>query len=173
MHGFGRRSVAPRSRRGKKRAPLRNAREPSRYRAWPNAQNHSKVSRSSTRNSHTLPRIITSRTPFSPNRMPKRKKGYHFARATERHHAETTQTRQKLPAPPPAPCCCLIRSRLLTSGPYKLGRLAAKSATLKGPSSNRGSVWGPCRRDTPWLTWAPARVPPRAGVAGFGTTAPQ
>ena len=55
MHGFGGRSVAPRSRRGKKRAPLRNAREPSRYRAWPNTQNRRKVSRSSTRNSHTLP----------------------------------------------------------------------------------------------------------------------
>ena len=72
LHGFGGRSVAPRTRRGEKRAPLRNAREPSRYRAWPNAQNHRKVSRSSTRNSHTLPRKSTTRTPFSPKRMPKR-----------------------------------------------------------------------------------------------------
>ena len=55
MHGFGGRSVAPRTRRGEKRAPLRNAREPSRYRAWANTQNRRKVSRSSTRNSHTLP----------------------------------------------------------------------------------------------------------------------
>ena len=55
LHGFGERSVAPRSRRGKKKAPLRNAREPSRYRAWANTQNHHKVSTFRTRKSHTLP----------------------------------------------------------------------------------------------------------------------
>ena len=101
LHGFGGRSVAPRTRRGEKRTPLRNAREPSRYRAWPNAQNHRKVSRSSTRNSHTLPRKSTTRTPFSPKRMPKRGKGYHFAQATERHRAETTKPCQEPPQAPP------------------------------------------------------------------------
>ena len=36
--------------------------------------------------------------------MPKRCKGCHFAQATERHRAQTTQSRQKPPAPhPPAP----------------------------------------------------------------------
>ena len=64
MHGFGGRSVAPRSRRGKKRAPLRNAREPSRYRAWANTQNHHKVSTFRTRNSHTLPLKTPPGPPF-------------------------------------------------------------------------------------------------------------
>ena len=66
MHGFGGRSVAPRSRRGEKRAPLRNAREPSRYRAWANTQNHYKVSTFRTRNSHTLPLKSTPGPLFRP-----------------------------------------------------------------------------------------------------------
>ena len=67
-------------------------------RAWPNTQNHCKVLRFRTRNSHHLPRIITTRPPFSPNRMRKRCKGCHFARATERHRTEMTKMRQ---GPPP------------------------------------------------------------------------
>ena len=103
LHGFGGRSVAPRTRRGKKRGPLRNAREPSRYRAWANTQNRRKVCRSRPRKSHHLPRIFTTRTPFSPTRMQKRWKGCHFARATERPRAKTTNSRQRAPRAPPPP----------------------------------------------------------------------
>ncbi len=39
----------------KKKKKLRNAREPSRYRAWANTQNHHKVSTFRPRKSHTLP----------------------------------------------------------------------------------------------------------------------
>ena len=101
FNGFGGRPFAPRSRRGEKRAPLREAWEGCRLRAWPNTQNHCKVLRSRTRKSHHLPRIFTTRTPFSPTRMPKRGKGCHFARATERHRAETPTSRQTPPRPPP------------------------------------------------------------------------
>ena len=68
--------------------------------------------------------------------------------------------------PPPPRCCCLIRSRLLT-GHSKLGRTAAESATLKGLSSNRGSMSGVlCRRDTPLAQCGRLRVfRRRAGVA--------
>ena len=69
-------------------------------RAWPNTQNHCKVLRSRTRKSHHLPRIFTTRTPFSPTRMPKRRRGGHFARATERPRAKTTTSRQKAPRAP-------------------------------------------------------------------------
>ena len=79
-------------------------------RAWPNTQNHCKVLRFRTRNSHHLPRIITTRPPFSPNRMRKRCKGCHFARATERHRTEMTQMRQG-PSPGPQPPDPPFRSR--------------------------------------------------------------
>ena len=66
-------------------------------------KNRRKVSRSRTRKSHHLPRIFTTRTPFSPTRMPKRGKGCHFARATERPRAKTTNSRQKAPRATPPP----------------------------------------------------------------------
>ena len=66
-------------------------------RAWPNTQNQWKVLRFRTRNSHHLPRIITTRTPFSPDRMRKRRKGCHCAQATERHRAQATESRQTPP----------------------------------------------------------------------------
>ena len=99
MHGFGERSFARRHRRGEKRAPLREAWKGSRLRAWSNTQNHCKVLRFRTRNSYHLPRIITTRTPFSPDRMRKRCKGCHCAQATERHRAQTTESRQTPPPP--------------------------------------------------------------------------
>ena len=52
-------------------------------------------------NSHRLPRKITTRTPFSPNRKRKRWKGCHFAQAAKRRRAQTTKPRQKPLAPPP------------------------------------------------------------------------
>ena len=99
LHGFGERSFARRHRRGEKRAPLREAWKGSRLRAWSNTQNHCKVLRFRTRNSYHLPRIITTRTPFSPDRMRKRCKGCHCAQATERHRAQTTESRQTPPPP--------------------------------------------------------------------------
>ena len=42
---------------------------------------------------------ITTRTPFSPKRMPKRSKGCHCTQGTERDLAQTTTSRQKPPAP--------------------------------------------------------------------------
>ena len=89
FNGFGGRSFTPRNRRGEKRGPLRDTREGCRLRAGPNTQNHCKVLRFRTRKSARLPRIITTRTPFSPTRMQKRGKGCHFAWATERHRSET------------------------------------------------------------------------------------
>ena len=128
LHGFGGRSVAPRSRRGKKRAPLRNAREPSRYRAWANTQNHHKVSTFRTRNSHTLPlksqpgplfrpracqnagRVVTSHGPPSdPARKPrhraKRPPGPPPGRMP--HFPSNNQGNgTRTPGPAPAPIHC-------------------------------------------------------------------
>ena len=116
-YGFEGRPVARRNRRREKRAPLREAREPSRLRAWPNTQNHCKVLRFRTRNSYHLPRIITTRTPFSPDRMRKRCKGCHFARATERHRTEMTQMRQGPPPGPQPPDPPFRSRRLAKAGP--------------------------------------------------------
>ena len=116
-YGFEGRPFARRIRRGEKGAPLRDAREPSRYRAWPNTQNHRKVSRSRTRNSHTLPHKITTRTPFSPDRMRKRCKGCQCAQATERHRTEMTQMRQGPPPGPQAPDPPFRSRHLAKAGP--------------------------------------------------------
>ena len=62
--------------------------------AWPNTQNHCKVLRFRTRNSYHLPRIITTRTPFSPNLRRKRCKGCHFATAANGGRAQTTKPRR-------------------------------------------------------------------------------
>ena len=90
-------------------------------RAWPNTQNHCKVLRSRTRKSHHLPRIFTTRTPFSPTRMPKRWKGCHFARTTERPRAKTTTSRQRAPRPPPPDASFSFRKPTL----WPLGQIAA------------------------------------------------
>ena len=99
-YGFEGRPFARRIRRGEKGAPLRDAREPSRLRASSNTRNHCKVFTFRTQKSHPLPHKSTTRTPFSPNRKPKRCKGCHFTQAAKRHRAQTTKPRQ---APPPGP----------------------------------------------------------------------
>ena len=118
MHGFGERSFARRHRRGEKRAPLREAWKGSRLRAWSNTQNHCKVLRFRTRNSYHLPRIITTRTPFSPDRMRKRCKGCHCAQATERHRAQTTKSRQ---TPPQAKRCGFLEKTAPGAGGWDRG----------------------------------------------------
>ena len=105
LHGFGEGSFARRIRRGEKGAPLRDAREPNRLRAWPNTQNRGKVLRFRTRNSHHLPRIITTRPPFSPNRRRKRCKGCHFAKAANGGRAQTTTPRQEASLASPLEKC--------------------------------------------------------------------
>ena len=163
MHGFGGRSVAPRTRRGEKRAPLRNAREPSRYRAWANTQNRRKVSRSSTRNSHTLPlksppgplfrpiacqnavRVATARR--APNEISHKRRNR--AKRARRGGAGTPGTPQPRapghPAPPEHPLYC-INNDVLTE-PGALTRIKSNpQAHHAGPP---GAADFPCLRQLP------------------------
>ena len=116
-YGFEGRPFPRRIRRGEKGAPLRDAREPSRYRASAHTRNHCKVFTFRTQKSHPLSHKSTTRTPFSPKRMPKRCKGCHCAQAIERHRAETTRPRQGTPPGPQAPDPPFRSRHLAKAGP--------------------------------------------------------
>ena len=115
---FRRAIVRPPSPPRRKKSPLREAWKGSRLRAWSNTQNHCKVLRFRTRNSYHLPRIITTRTPFSPDRTRKRCKGCHCAQATERHRAQTTESRQ---TPPQAKRCGFLEKTTPGAGGWDRG----------------------------------------------------
>ena len=109
-------------------------------RAWSNTQNHNKVLRSRTRNSHTLPHKLTTRTPFSPNRKRKRCKGYHFAQAAKRHRAQTTKPRQGPPPGPQPPDPPFRSRRLAKAGP---GGRGCACVLTPAPAPNRPFWRGP------------------------------
>ena len=137
-------------------------------RSWPTTQNHSKVLRSRARNSLPLPRIITTRTPFSPDRMRKRSEGCHCAQTTKRHRAQTTKPRQAgprgrgwYPGNPPAPgpgdtstprSPPFLRSIIVHIYPYEKETQTPDSSHSQRPRSPRrakGPADFPCLRQLP------------------------